>query len=458
MNEWQNAERHAERAYDHYQSGHWDKALAELKQALAVNPNQSEWHFGMGLTLDAMQRYAEAATCFQRVLKLRGDDIETLLLLAINLIQCDRCHKALRMLARIHKIKPDHEPAYCYEILAHARLGQHDQAEQTFYMARQIVDQCPVCYHHMAQSLASVGQYDRAIWCWRQTLRIDPTFPDVLGHLGRTYWANGQLEQSHKLFLQQIKQTPDDTDSLLDLGNLLLEMRCYAEADEKFHLALEHEPALAEAHLHLGELALLTDHLDSAQAQLQTALRLDDDLSGVHLRLAEVARRRGDRVHVSHHLKQELKRRQNHPDQVLKLAGMLIDVRMTGPAIELLTPLINDPARRTLHDDNRLATALLHRGVAQIFDGNPANGVPDCRAAVRLDANNATAMHNLVLAYLDMHRCGHARYWLHRMEALPPQKRTLRTLRRLHLRLIKLGLTTALRRWLACLNLRPHSP
>ena len=453
MNEWQNAEQHAERAYEHYESGRWDKALAELKQALAVNPDQSEWHFGMGLTLDAMQRYAEAAACFQRVLKLRGDDVETLLHLAIDLIQCDHCQKALRTLDRIHKIDPDHEPAYCYEILAHARLGQHDQAEQAFYMARQIVDQCPVCYHHLAQNLTAVGRYDRAIWCWRQTLRIDPTFPDVLAHLGRTYWADGQLERGRKLFLRQLKQSPGDTDTLLDLGNLLLEMRRYAEAGEKFRRALEHDPALAEAHLHLGELALLTDHLDSAQAQLQTALRLDDDLPGAHLRLAETARRRGDRDRVLRHLKQELRRRQDHPDQVLELTGMLIDVRMIEPVIELLTPLIDDLDGHALHDDKRLAAALLHRGVAQILDGNPASGVLDCRAAVRLNAKNVAAMHNLVLAYLDMRRCGQARYWLRRLAALRPPKRTLR---RLRLRLIKLNLTMALRRGLA--RLHPRSP
>ncbi len=83
MNEWLNAEAHAERAQRFYETGQWHKALDAVKRALAVNPTQSDWHYGLGLTLEAMGRHSEAAEAFERVLELRGDDIEAIVVLGV---------------------------------------------------------------------------------------------------------------------------------------------------------------------------------------------------------------------------------------------------------------------------------------------------------------------------------------------------------------------------------------
>ena len=429
MNDWENAELHAERAYHYYEAGQWDKALGELQRALEVNPDQSEWHFGMGLTLDAMERYAEAAACFARVLRLRGEDVETMLHLAIDLIHCQRHRKAIKILKRITKLDPDYEPAWCYQILAYARLAQHEQAEQAFYMARQIVDQCPLCYDHIAESLAGGGKYDRAIWCWKQVGKIDPNFPDVHANLGRAYWAAGDFQRARRQFQRQLKSAPGDTQTLMDLGNILMEIGRYTEAGEKFRRALEMDPTLSQAHLYLGELALATDHLDAAEAQLRTADTLGPKQPGIHLRLAQVARRRGDQQGAVSHLRRELGRKQEHPDQALELAGVLVDMHMSQPAIELLSPLINQGKTGNPPSSDQLATAHLYRGVAQLITGATAAGAADCRKAVRTLPRNTVAMHNLVLAYLDLRRLANAWYWYRRLAGVGTPSASLRMLR-----------------------------
>ena len=59
-NLWADAERCAERAHEYYQSGQWQRACDALTQALAIHPDQAEWRFGLGLTLEAMDRFEEA--------------------------------------------------------------------------------------------------------------------------------------------------------------------------------------------------------------------------------------------------------------------------------------------------------------------------------------------------------------------------------------------------------------
>ncbi len=57
-NPWQDAERLAFEAFEHYENGELILALDQLQDALEINPQNSAWYFNAGLTLDAMERYA----------------------------------------------------------------------------------------------------------------------------------------------------------------------------------------------------------------------------------------------------------------------------------------------------------------------------------------------------------------------------------------------------------------
>ena len=44
MSKWFDAEEHADRALEMYERGRWAEAEAELRKAIALNPDQPEWH------------------------------------------------------------------------------------------------------------------------------------------------------------------------------------------------------------------------------------------------------------------------------------------------------------------------------------------------------------------------------------------------------------------------------
>ncbi|MCE9591024.1 MAG: tetratricopeptide repeat protein [Planctomycetes bacterium] len=427
MSDWFQAEFHAERAHRFYEAGQWDKALAELKLALSLDPSQSDWHFGMGLTLDALERYDEAVTCFEQVLQLRGDDIDTMLHLGVDLIRSGNDRRAVEVLERVSKIDADNEPAYCHRILAYARLGEHEHAEEMFYLARQVVEECPLCYDHLAHSLAHRDDLDRAIWCWQRVLKMDPHFPEASANLARCHWRKGQHERAHELYIQQLRDDPGDVDTLLQAAQLLAEMGRHAESREKARRVLEIDPTVAAAYHHLGEMSLLAGHLDGASSDLEMAKRLDPDRTGVRLALARVAQLRGKDEEARSLLRAELDLTGHEPMQVLDMARMLIELRMPQPAVELLSPLI-EGEQSWLGDDGR-ASAFLYRGVARLLTRRTDEGVRDCRAALRLAPRNTLAMRNLVVAYLDQGRLSRARYWLSKAVELSPADTQLQRLR-----------------------------
>lgn len=432
MSDWQDAEHHAEKAQDLFEAGEWDAALRELRAALSVNPQQTQWLFDMGLALDALRRYDEAAEVFESVLRLRGDNVETLLHLGADLIRSGQPRRAVGVLERAAELDPQCEPSYCQRVAAYAQLEDHDQAEVMFYLARQLTDECPDCLDHLGHSLAMRDQMDRAVWCWQQVLRLDPDHPGVPGSLARAYWQLDQYELARHYIEQQARDEPDDAEPLMTAGILLIEMGKTDEAGEKFRRALDLDPTLPDAHLYLGELSMLRGHVEAAAARFQRARQLDPDMAAASAGLAQVALHRKDKAAARAYLEEELALAQRSPAQAIDLSRMLIEADMSDEAVRVLDPLVAELAAVSAgaHHSQMLTDALLCRGAARMIDGDLTGGIADTRQAVALDPTNPVAMHNLALAYLESGRLSRAGYWLHRAIELAPQDRQLRKARR----------------------------
>lgn len=430
MDQWSDAEQHAQRGRQLYEAGQWDRALSELRLAVQHNPYQAEWHFGMGLILDAMERYREAAQAFEHALNLRGEDLDTLAHLGIDLVRSEQPQRAIEVLERLAQLDADCEPSYCYRILAHAQLGQHERAELMFYLARQVVDECPRCYDHLAQSLMQRGDLARAIWCWQQTLRLHRTALNVHRKLADAHWRRGEHERARRELLAYLRLRPHDTAVLMTLGRLLMNMGRYADASERFRQIVALKPRCAEAHQRLGELALQIGHLEAALHRLERVEQLEPKRPGLHRLLAELARHRGQEDACRRYLEREAANPQDTAENLLRLARTMLEVGMVDQTLAVLTPQLERTTTPGLNEPDDRATGLIYRGVGQLLQGQLAQGIRDCRAALRESPAHPAALQNLVLANLEARRWNHAAMWLRRARRAGVWGAPMRRLRR----------------------------
>ena len=84
-----------------------------------------------------------------------------------------RAQEALAVFTRLEGVDATYEPAYCDRIHIHCELGEHEKAEEMFYIARQYKEECPRCYFNIADSLSRRRKFDKAIYCWQKTLDLD---------------------------------------------------------------------------------------------------------------------------------------------------------------------------------------------------------------------------------------------------------------------------------------------
>lgn len=467
MNDWMDAEGHVERAHEHYEHGRWEEAEFELREALSLNPYRPEWHFNLGLTLEAAGRYEEAVKAFQECHHLDSDDPQVALAVGVNLLRADEPRAAIGWLEQARKLDGSNPVPLVMRIEAHTRLGEHEQAELMFYLSQQVDPNNAEALSAMAESLLSRNLIDKAIWCLREAASNDPGLPGVHAKLARAYRATGRHERARQLFLRELRQDPGDIDTLLDLGELLIDMNRLGEAGEKFRRVLEIEPDNAEAHFRLAEIADRERNHQAALEHFDVVLRLDPGFPGARRRLARMLLSTGEssvpaglrersgavRHQIRELLDEELAQlRRSLPDgggvpaeraaesadraELIELAQTLIDAHRCEDARWVLGRLLAEHSSDV--EAMHLYAVACFRSGGKSRQGEArrlrAEGVDVCRALLKLDPRFVPAMHNIAVAHVHEGQPKRARYWVTQALRVDPDDAALRRLR-LRLRL-----------------------
>lgn len=428
MNDWSIAEQHAERAWRHYEAGRWDHALRLLRRALAINPDQCDWLFGLGLTLDALSRYEEAADAYRKLLTIEPNDHEALLHLGMNLIRLGQPEEALAYIDKAHEVDPKQHACNCHRIAAHAQLGDHDQAEVVFYLAQQEEPDCPVCFDHIAHSLAMRGELQRAIWCWKRTRELDPIHPQAQANAARAHWYLGELKQARALFEAHLSDQCDDPHAQIEYASLLLESEDLDAAYKQLSDLIQQHPDHAVAHHLCGDLHIKREEPELAIESYFAARQHQPDRPGIDLGLALAAHQLGDEADRVKFLLAELDNPGQDARQVLELARQLLDASLSEQAITLLSPIVEGMDDLLVSDDASLAEAHRLRAIAMVAAEDHDQAIADCREAVRLCPTLTAAWLQLVDSYTQTNQLHRAIVCLNHAIELSPEDDSLRKL------------------------------
>lgn len=423
MSDWLDAEAHADRALEMYERGKWAEAEAELRKAISLNPDQAEWHFNLGLTLEHSGKDQDALECYERAIQLLPEQTDPLIAAGAACNRLGLCEKAIEFLDRALKLNAKLESAYAHKIESQLRLGQHDDAETTFYIAQNMLEEPSAqCLAVMAESLIQRGLNERAEWCLKEALRLDPEMPRLRARLAAVSAATGRPQRALQLYLQELRDDPGGIDTLLEYGDLLCELGRMPEAAEKFRRVLELEPANVDAHFGLGQIALGSRRLEQATLEFELVLKLDSQYPGVRLAMGESLLAREDQAAAKRLLLEEFESVRRADRSVPSTA----DASMTPPypradmirLAELLLDAAEPSAAATLLQEaiveEETADLLRLLALARFRSGDRGGGAAASRRALRKDPNCLRSIHNLALAALEQRRLRIAAGWIRR--------------------------------------------
>ena len=372
-NIWDNAEQLATEAFDHYENGRMSQAYRQLREAIDINPSNPAWLFNAGLTLDAMGKFDEAIELYEQALEMAGDDPEILNCIAVDYTRNGMYDKSLEIFEQIEQIDPEFEPGYCNRIITYAEMDKHDKAEEMFYLAQYIKDDCPICFYNIGNSLFTRREYARAAWCWEKTAEIDEEHPQINYRIAQAYWAQGNIKIANSHFLQELRNNPGDMDIVMEYGIFLLLNGDMESAREKFARVLEMEPDNARAMLYMGDIELENGNVEGAERWYRKSQKNDLCLSGPCYRMAQLAIRRDDKEAAIEHIKEEMLHNVEDADVLLSIGRMLLELDDVDLATDNFLKIVdNDPTNGEAF--SMIAKCLLMRdepepeGAVQFFE------------------------------------------------------------------------------------------
>jgi len=442
MSSWQEAEQHADRALEMYERERWSEAETELRKALEIDPDQGDWHFNLGLTLERVGRDGEALSSYEQASRLLADSVDPQLAAGSACLRLGRYKDAIQWLERVITLQSTIETAWAMLIDANASLGHHDAAETAFYMAQDALEEPSAnVLVAMSGSLHSRSLLDRAIWCAREALKIDSTVDGGRLRLASALVASGQGQQASQILLQELREDPGNVQALLLHADVLAESGRTNEALIKLHRVLELEPANVDAHIRAGNFAMSEERWEEAFIAWGLVRRLypGHPTACLHLAQALIAMQRPS---AAGPLLQEFVEQMDESSPLSEKI-LISELLLVSSEPESATTLL-EPLQKTIADDNSLKVKYLRLLALSLFDsGSIDEGAAISRKVLRFEPDCVSSIHNLALAAMKNNRYRSAWGWVRRGLTVDPLDNDLRRLRS---RLIWDGMTQIVRK------------
>jgi Flp pilus assembly protein TadD len=222
-------------------------AVAHMKEAIAADPKNAEWHDELGSLYAQQQDWPKARDAFVTAIEL--------------------------------------DPGMA---IAHMHLGVVLKAQQQpgaldeLAKAYQLAPQNPVVAVEYGEALAGAGQDKQAIAVLEHALELSPNSTSAAYQLGLALQRSDRVQDAIPLFQKAVAAEPGNAEILTNLGMALCQAQQAKDAVPILQHAVALTPDSATAHQNLAAAYIQLSQFDDATAQLRAALKLTPNAPQLH--------------------------------------------------------------------------------------------------------------------------------------------------------------------------------
>jgi tetratricopeptide (TPR) repeat protein len=235
-----------ERAHQLYNEGHYDDAIATLREGLGLYPHAVELYVGLGYARLAREEYAWARHAFEEALSLDADHEDALAGVGEVLLKFGERARAVASFERILSLGFESDHDLILQVgRALFREGVLDQARRFFEVALTAHPdsaEAAACAGYAAHRLTDDGS---SLHWLRRALELDPSLGEARIYLANLLYDRGEYEAA----LFHLERTdPEEHYDALAIWRLI-------ELKKGVYRLPEDDPELAPWHVRLNALA-----------------------------------------------------------------------------------------------------------------------------------------------------------------------------------------------------------
>jgi tetratricopeptide (TPR) repeat protein len=294
----------------HQSQNDYAAMAADIKELLALQPNDASLYYQLGLIMAATQpeaalayleqaaslepQFSSAANTVRRSIntaRLSEEPAYTFLLAGRALASLDKWGLAVEAFHRATQTRPDYGEAWAFlgEARQHLPSASEQQAQSLIELekAYQLDPESIAANSFLGLYWQRLGQHELALEYLKSAALLDPSNPAFLVEIGNTLAELGNLPEAQASYQQAIDLAPEDP----------LYWRVLAEFAIRFQIQLRELalPAAQQAYeldpqepaslLVLGKTYYFLEEYALAQEYLQEALKIDPDFPLAYLQI-----------------------------------------------------------------------------------------------------------------------------------------------------------------------------
>lgn len=183
-------------------------AIARLKIALLLAPNDAPSHMLMGNAYETLKQSEAAIPCFERAIEFAPDDPPAHNNLGVALSSVNRLDDAIAAFRRALDLKPDYAQAHNNLAQALQTVGRFDEAIASARAAIGLEPEFVEAHRNLGNILYDAGRLAEAAAVYRQALELDPTYEPVRQALLTTVMHLGAHAEALALCDEGLRLTP----------------------------------------------------------------------------------------------------------------------------------------------------------------------------------------------------------------------------------------------------------
>ena len=218
------------------------EAEENLRQAIALKPDEANFHYDYGYVLYQQKKYDQAVPVLRRAVELDGENLMARFLLGRTYVSS---HRSLL-------------------------IGNFSQLalEQFMFIAKKN-PRFPSVHLHMARIYSNNGDEDKALQELTTELELFPQDTQARVELGELLLKTGQVESALQHLTQAEKEAPGMPLVHYVLAKAYRDKALRAEAIKAAQKCVELDPDFADGHYLLGQLYLETGQPDLARHEME---------------------------------------------------------------------------------------------------------------------------------------------------------------------------------------------
>ncbi len=367
------------------------RAVAALREAIRLKPDDAPAHFNLGLILFESGDVRGAIAACREAIRLRPDAAEAHSNLGLALRESGDVRGAIAAHREAIRLKPDDAEAHTNLGNALSSSGDVRGAIAAHREAIRLKPDLAAAHSNLGIALHESGDVRGAIAAYREAIRLKPDYAAAHNNLGAILcdvthdYAGAEAE-----FREAIRLKPDDALAHFNLGNALHGSADARGAIAAYREAIRLKPDYAAAHCNLGIALHESGDVRGAIAALREAIRLKPDAAAAHSNLGFVLGKSGDVRGAIAAYREAIRLK---PDAAAAHSNLGFVLGKSGDARGAIAALRE--AIRLKPDD---AAAHSNLGIALHESGDVRGAIAACREAIRLRPGDAEAHDNLGLA------------------------------------------------------------